>query len=270
MYIKKVVSLFLTIVLLFSVAGCKCNKSDTSESEAPWYEEEVLSVVGEAQAYINESYPDDEFTYLSYKMPNWAYQYYEIIFSSKKYNNYSVTVYVFVDQDENFDSIATSYDIAENSEVIYDYCDDYYQYLIRSEAEVYFSEKVKKYLGENVLVKVNFPSNFGAAKMAAKISSFQEYIDKGCKVGLLCCDTKKLEEIENELSDMVLDLKNSGVYSNLTYASIKEENLETIQNKSWEFIFDNYRSIFMERKDYSIYGSNSEFYDGDVIIYSLD
>lgn len=265
MSIKKVVSLCLAIVMLFSLIGCNFSYYDKTSSEATSSLNQHERVIEEATKYLEEKYPDDEFTYVSSNSHSWGTLYYDMNFESKKYDGQTFLIYADPRKDEIPDKVVTSYYKDENGNIIFDYYDTYYSCSMRADAEEYFGEKIKKNLGEDVLFKIEFDDDMYTAKKLAGNLYFQDYLDH-CGFWLLCCSTVRFEDMEMDLKDLISDLKNSDIYANMVYACVKEESLETIQNESYKFIFENDESIFFERKEYYLYGDKEE-YECDIIVY---
>ena len=96
---KRLLSVFLVITIFFSLAGCKTIRTpgiadNSNISSVPTAAEERKErVVAEATEYLKEIYPDDEFTYVSGRSPDWDLRYYELAFTSKKYDDQKFTVY---------------------------------------------------------------------------------------------------------------------------------------------------------------------------------
>ena len=162
---KKILSLLLVLTLIFTFSGCFGGKKETKKEETT-EEETKARVVNEAQEYLKKNYPDDEFTYVSGRSPNWAYQYYELGFNSKKYDNQQLTVFGTPTEEKNEDGLKK-----------YDYDDNYYQYYMIDDAEKHFYELAEPYLGKDIEVKISLLTNIGAAKKVEKGKNFVESLE---------------------------------------------------------------------------------------------
>ncbi len=190
---KKILSLLLAITLLFTLGGCFNSNEDNIT-----HEDVKNRVIDEATEYLKKTYPNDEFTYISGRSPNWAYPYYEIGFSSKNYDNQLVTVYGDPDDEAN----------TEDGLTVYNYYDDYFQYYMKTEAENYFSNMAKEYIGYEIETQIGFETSIGASKLIDGNLSFEENLKKGQK-GILPsfkCDynlDSKKDKIYNLLEKLI-------------------------------------------------------------------
>ena len=141
---KRIISLFLIIAVFFSPSGCAKNESA---------EDKKARIISEATAYLKENYPDDKFTYVDGRPPNWAYNYYELGFSSKNYHNKEFSVFGVSNGEKNDEGLTKI-----------TYSDDYYKYYMLEDAEKYFYDTAKQYLGEDIVVKVSIQGGIAAAE----------------------------------------------------------------------------------------------------------
>ncbi len=203
---KKLVSLCVLFALLISVTGCGVlGVSDNTTESVTSTQTEKERVIEEAEAYLKESYPDDDFTYVSGKSPDWAYRYYELAFTTKKYDNQTVIVYGDPKKDDNPNSIVTSYYTDDNGDVIYDYFDTYYQYSMKEEANRYFDNIVVNYLGEETKSDVAFYTTFGASQQIDSKSSFKNNIENNDMDILLWFESDENLEIMRDDIEIFLE-----------------------------------------------------------------
>lgn len=178
---KRLFSLFLVFVTLFLFGGCKSKNfgsiytDDTATfSSKTNAEKRKERVVSEAMEYLNENYPDDEFTYVSGRSPDWAYPYYELAFTTKKYGDQEFTVYGSYKNSEDSNEVAAPYFPKTNPDVEFEYCDTYYEYYMKEDAEKYFTGLGNEYIGNIETCDVIFANKTYFAKQVDNDSSFKE------------------------------------------------------------------------------------------------
>lgn len=212
---KKLALLCIASAMILSTTGC-IGKNDSHDTNS--ITESVASnkiederVIAEAQEYLAENYPDDDFTFLGGQSPSWSYCYYELSFTSKKYDGQSIIVYGDPRRDEDPNSVVTSYYKDDDGNVIYDYYDNYYVYSMKDEAEKYFYDLSNKYISDNVEVTIVLYDGIGFA----------------CKV-----DNKR-NFIENAKEDQIRFNVHLKIDGNVSSSSLDVQNmLEEIKNNS--------------------------------------
>lgn len=163
---KRLLAILLVLILSVSTAGCSKfaqqnqSSSDTTSSKKMTLEDVKKRVINEASEYLKKNYPDDNFTFVSIGSTNWAYNYYRLSFKSEKYDNQQFMVYGSLN---------------DESEVTpYTYSDDYYQYYMKDDAEKYFYDLSKRYLDEDIVVKVIFAKEIGSTQSIKREKTFSE------------------------------------------------------------------------------------------------
>ena len=180
--LKRIISLSLIIVMMVSLAGCKLPKATSIDTQTNTNNTESVTakqaekerVIEEAKAYLQENYPDDVFTYVSGRSPNWAYRYYELGFSSEKYDGQTVIVYGDPRKDDNPNSVVTSYYKDDLGRVIYDYFDNYYQYPAKQELETYCLDIAQEYVTKDISIESVIGTDFG---YALEFDSTKDFIE---------------------------------------------------------------------------------------------
>ena len=170
---KQLFLLFILLILIMGVCGCM-SMEKTNKAE---------NIKNLALKYLGENY-DDEFTPLVYSDGGWAYDYYTVTFSSKKYSN-TVEVKIFED----------------NGNYYFD--DNYFNLVMEEEAEDYFRAIASNY-GYNAETKVHFISSVTLSELEPNIS-FSDYIESSkCIIEVyFISDTDfKSEDIKSILKDI--------------------------------------------------------------------
>ena len=188
---KRLLAILLVLILSVSTAGCSKfaqqnqSASDTTSSKRITPEDVKKEVINEASEYLKKNYPDDNFTFVSAASPNWADNYYKVGFKTEKYNNQEVIVYGSPKDEDGF--------------TIYTYSDDYYQYYMKDDAEKYFYDLSKKYLGEDIVVKVTFAKSIGFTKSIKREKTFSQNLkDDSVTISLYIFSEKKQNEIKDD------------------------------------------------------------------------
>ena len=264
---KKIISIFFILTILTSLVGCAFDNHN-NDNQAVSRQSEKERVIEEAQKYLEDKYPDDKFTFVSRETTAFGVlTYYEMNFKSEKYSEATFKVYAEMITDEDSEGHIVSRYRDENRYSVVDYYDTYYNFLIRDDAEDYFDEKLKKYLGETINFKLEFHESLLTAKKLKNGMTFNDFIAAHGEFSLLCCNTMNVEEIEVNLKSLVLDLKDSEIYADLIYACIRENDYNTIQNNNLKFIVENCDNIFLERKRFYLYGLDADLIEFDLIEY---
>lgn len=241
---KRLLAILLVLILSVSTAGCSKfaqqnqSSSDTTSSKRITHEDVKKKVINEASEYLKKNYPDDNFTFVSIGSTNWAYNYYRLSFKSEKYDNQQFMVYGSLN---------------DESEVTpYTYSDDYYQYYMKDDAEKYFYDLSKKYLGEDIVVKVIFAKEIGSTQSIKREKTFSQNLkDDSVTISLYIFSEKKQNEIKDDFELLLNCLINNKIYISVSYLCI--DHLFYIENKDINYIINNFDRYNIEMNDYSTY-----------------
>ena len=228
---KRIISLFLIIAVFFSPSGCA--KSESAEDKK-------ARVISEATAYLKENYPNDEFTYIEGRSPNSAYNYYELGFTSKNYDNKQFSVFGGEKDEKNEEGLTKI-----------TYYDDYYQYYMIEDAEKYFYDIAKEYLGEDIVVKVDVQNGLAAAE---KIQNNKNFVDNLKDDSILPfvhmfglnSYAKEKDNINNFFKQ--LSEYKAGIVFNYYYV----KDFSEIKDKNINDILDKGEKYYLEKKHFSI------------------
>ena len=244
---KRLLAILLVLILSVSMAGCSKfaqqnqSASDTTSSKRITHEDVKKKVINEASEYLKKNYPDDNFTFVSAASPNWADNYYKVGFKTEKYNNQQVMVYGSSSDKKDEDGFT-----------IYTYSDDYYQYYMKDDAEKYFYDLSKKYLGEDIVVKVTFAKSIGFTKSIKREKTFSQNLkDDSVTISLYIFSEKKQNEIKDDFELLLNCLINNKIYISVSYLCI--DHLFYIENKDINYIINNFDRYNIEMNDYSTY-----------------
>ena len=241
---KRLLAILLVLILSVSMAGCSKfaqqnqSSSETTSSKKMTLEDVKKRVINEASEYLKKNYPDDNFTFVSIGSTNWAYNYYRLSFKSEKYDNQQFMVYGSLN---------------DESEVTpYTYSDDYYQYYMKDDAEKYFYDLSKKYLGEDIVVKVIFAKEIGSTQSIKREKTFSQNLkDDSVTISLYIFSEKKQNEIKDDFELLLNCLINNKIYISVSYLCI--DHLFYIENKDINYIINNFDRYNIEMNDYSTY-----------------
>ena len=242
--VKRLLAILLVLILSVSTASCSKfaqqnqSSSDTTSSKRITHEDVKKKVINEASEYLKKNYPDDNFTFVSIGSTNWAYNYYRLSFKSEKYDNQQFMVYGSLN---------------DESEVTpYTYSDDYYQYYMKDDAEKYFYDLSKKYLGEDIVVKVIFAKEIGSTQSIKREKTFSQNLkDDSVTISLYIFSEKKQNEIKDDFELLLNCLINNKIYISVSYLCI--DHLFYIENKDINYIINNFDRYNIEMNDYSTY-----------------
>ena len=241
---KRLLAILLAVILSVSATACSKpiqqsgNTSETTSSKKMTLEDVKKRVINEASEYLKKNYPDDNFTFVSAASPNWADNYYKVGFKTEKYNNQEVIVYGSPKDEDGF--------------TIYTYSDDYYQYYMKDDAEKYFYDLSKKYLGEDIVVKVTFAKSIGFTKSIKREKTFSQNLkDDSVTISLYIFSEKKQNEIKDDFELLLNCLINNKIYISVSYLCI--DHLFYIENKDINYIINNFDRYNIEMNDYSTY-----------------
>lgn len=241
---KRLLAILLILILSVSTAGCSKfaqqnqSSSDTTSSKRITHEDVKKKVINEASEYLKKNYPDDNFTFVSIGSTNWAYNYYRLSFKSEKYDNQEVIVYGSPKDEDGF--------------TIYTYSDDYYQYYMKDDAEKYFYDLSKKYLGEDIVVKVTFAKSIGFTKSIKREKTFSQNLkDDSVTISLYIFSEKKHSDIKDDFELLLNCLIDNKIYISVSYLCI--DHLFYIENKDINYIINNFDRYNIEMNDYSTY-----------------
>ena len=217
----------MIISVFFSLNSCTKNESA---------EDKKTRVISEATAYLKENYPDDEFTYLEGRSPNWAYTYYELGFSSKNYDNQEVTVFGSDTEEKNDEGLTK-----------YKYTDNYYQYYMLEDAEKYFYDTAKEYLGEDIVVKVSMLGNIAAADNVKRNKTFVENIKSdSIHPFVYVFGLSSYEKEKDKINKFLSYLVDENIGISFTHLYVKD--FSEIKDKDIDAILDEGEKCYLERK----------------------
>lgn len=244
---KRLLAILLAVIL--SVSATACSKpiqqsgstSETTSSKRITPEDVKERVINQAGEYLKKNYPDDKFTFVSFGSTNWAYNYYRLSFKSENYNNQQVMVYGSLSDKKDEDGFT-----------IYTYSDDYYQYYMKDDAEKYFYDLSKKYLGEDIVVKVIFAKEIGSTQSIKREKTFSQNLkDDSVTISLYIFSEKKQNEIKDDFELLLNCLIDNKIYISVSYLCI--DHLFYIKNKDINYIINNFDRYNIEMNDYSTY-----------------
>ena len=248
--------LAILLVLIFSVSTAGCSKfaqqnqsaSDTTSSKRITHEDVKKKVINEASEYLKKNYPDDNFTFVSAASPNWADNYYKVGFKTEKYDNQEVIVYGSSSDKKDEDGFT-----------IYTYSDDYYQYYMKDDAEEYFSLKLKKYLENEFVIKVDFFDGIGFTKAVNNNQTCAENIENDnfrCLVYIF--SNQEFKNVGNQIEKFTKEIADNNITITLYYIYTKQ--LTTVSKYTTNKIFDEIESYSLDGNITPKYST----YDGTV------
>ena len=248
---KRLLAILLVLILSVSTAGCSKfaqqnqSSSETTSSKKMTLEDVKKRVINEASEYLKKNYPDDNFTFVSAASPNWADNYYKVGFKTEKYNNQEVIVYGSPKDEDGF--------------TIYTYSDDYYQYYMKDDAEEYFSLKLKKYLENEFVIKVDFFDGIGFTKAVNNNQTCAENIENDnfrCLVYIF--SNQEFKNVGNQIEKFTKEIADNNITITLYYIYTKQ--LTTVSKYTTNKIFDEIESYSLDGNITPMYST----YDGVV------
>lgn len=248
---KRLLAILLVLILSVSTAGCSKfaqqnqSASDTTSSKRITPEDVKKEVINEASEYLKKNYPDDNFTFVSAASPNWADNYYKVGFKTEKYDNQEVIVY------------GSPKD--ESGVTTYTYSDDYYQYYMKEDAEEYFSLKLKKYLENEFVIKVDFFDGIGFTKVVNNNQTCAENIENDnfrCLVYIF--SNQEFKNVGNQIEKFTKEIADNNITITLYYIYTKQ--LTTVSKYTTNKIFDEIESYSLDGNITPKYST----YDGTV------
>ena len=248
---KRLLAILLVLILSVSTVGCSKfaqqnqSASDTTSSKRITHEDVKKKVINEASEYLKKNYPDDNFTFVSAASPNWADNYYKVGFKTEKYNNQEVIVYGSPKDEDGF--------------TIYTYSDDYYQYYMKDDAEEYFSLKLKKYLENEFVIKVDFFDGIGFTKAVNNNQTCAENIENDnfrCLVYIF--SNQEFKNVGNQIEKFTKEIADNNITITLYYIYTKQ--LTTVSKYTTNKIFDEIESYSLDGNITPKYST----YDGTV------
>ncbi len=237
---KRLLAILLIVILFVNVTACSKtaqqdgNTSDTTSSKRITHEDVKARVINQATEYLKKNYPDDKFTFVSAASPNWADNYYKVGFKTEKYDNQQVMVYGSSSDKEDEDGFT-----------IYTYSDDYYKYYMKNDAEEYFSLKLKKYLENEFVIKVDFFDGIGFTKAVNNDQTCTENIENDnfrCLVYVF--SNQKFENVDNQIEKFAKEIADNNITVNLYYIYTKQ--LTTVSKYTTNKIFDEIKSYSLD------------------------
>lgn len=248
---KRLLAILLVLILSVSTAGCSKfaqqnqSSSDTTSSKRITPEDVKERVINQATEYLKKNYPDDNFTFVSAASPNWADNYYKVGFKTEKYDNQKVIVY------------GSPKD--ESGVTTYTYSDDYYQYYMKDDAEEYFSLKLKKYLENEFVIKVDFFDGIGFTKVVNNNQTCAENIENDnfrCLVYIF--SNQEFKNVGNQIEKFTKEIADNNITITLYYIYTKQ--LTTVSKYTTNKIFDEIESYSLDGNITPKYST----YDGTV------
>lgn len=248
---KRLLAILLVLILSVSMAGCSKfaqqnqSSSETTSSKKMTLEDVKKRVINEASEYLKKNYPDDNFTFVSIGSTNWAYNYYRLSFKSEKYDNQQVMVYGSLND--------------ESGVTTYTYSDDYYQYYMKEDAEEYFSLKLKKYLENEFVIKVDFFDGIGFTKAVNNNQTCAENIENDnfrCLVYIF--SNQEFKNVGNQIEKFTKEIADNNITITLYYIYTKQ--LTTVSKYTTNKIFDEIESYSLDGNITPMYST----YDGVV------
>ena len=248
---KRLLAILLVLILSVSTAGCSKfaqqnqSSSETTSSKKMTHEDVKKKVINEASEYLKKNYPDDNFTFVSAASPNWADNYYKVGFKTEKYDNQEVIVY------------GSPKD--ESGVTTYTYSDDYYQYYMKEDAEEYFSLKLKKYLENEFVIKVDFFDGIGFTKVVNNNQTCAENIENDnfrCLVYIF--SNQEFKNVGNQIEKFTKEIADNNITITLYYIYTKQ--LTTVSKYTTNKIFDEIESYSLDGNITPKYST----YDGTV------
>ena len=248
---KRLLAILLVLILSVSMAGCSKfaqqnqSSSDTTSSKRITHEDVKKKVINEASEYLKKNYPDDNFTFVSAASPNWADNYYKVGFKTEKYDNQEVIVYGSLKD--------------ESGVTTYTYSDDYYQYYMKDDAEEYFSLKLKKYLENEFVIKVDFFDGIGFTKAVNNNQTCAENIENDnfrCLVYIF--SNQEFKNVGNQIEKFTKEIADNNITITLYYIYTKQ--LTTVSKYTTNKIFDEIESYSLDGNITPMYST----YDGVV------
>ena len=248
---KRLLAILLAVILSVSATACSKpiqqsgNTSETTSSKRITHEDVKKKVINEASEYLKKNYPDDNFTFVSAASPNWADNYYKVGFKTEKYDNQEVIVY------------GSPKD--ESGVTTYTYSDDYYKYYMKDDAEEYFSLKLKKYLENEFVIKVDFFDGIGFTKAVNNNQTCAENIENDnfrCLVYIF--SNQEFKNVGNQIEKFTKEIADNNITITLYYIYTKQ--LTTVSKYTTNKIFDEIESYSLDGNITPMYST----YDGVV------
>ena len=248
---KRLLAILLAVILSVSATACSKpiqqsgNTSETTSSKRITHEDVKKKVINEASEYLKKNYPDDNFTFVSAASPNWADNYYKVGFKTEKYDNQEVIVY------------GSPKD--ESGVTPYTYSDDYYKYYMKDDAEEYFSLKLKKYLENEFVIKVDFFDGIGFTKAVNNNQTCAENIENDnfrCLVYIF--SNQEFKNVGNQIEKFTKEIADNNITITLYYIYTKQ--LTTVSKYTTNKIFDEIESYSLDGNITPMYST----YDGVV------
>lgn len=239
---KRVLSVLLVVTISFSLAGCKIIRTpgiadNSSVSSVPTFTEiRKEKVVAKATEYLEENYPDDEFTYTGGQSPSWAYHEYTLVFSTKKYDDRKLKVY------------AITYDDDKDDLSKYEFYDTYYEYTVNDEAEKYFYDLFGEYISEPFRVKIDYFESYAAARNYQRdLSFYSNYEEKTLGFFVYVFIESNAEKTDRILMEIIEQEKKRNLDLDITRIII--DDLETVDDNTVQMVKDNSNFFHSKRKN---------------------
>ncbi len=267
--IKKALCLLCGVAVILSAAGCGISnnnyKTTSSQTETIRRTEKSIRIE-EAEKYLSDKY-DDSFSYVTTHYSAFGTTYSEFDFKSDRFGEETFKVYVDYRGERNSHGRVVSHDKDENGNFLYDCYDTYYELLLNDDAQNYFTEKASDSFTDNVVIKVNLNNSYYAAKKAKNVNTWEDFLSSQIESSVLCCYTESFENMEKDIRKYVSDLKKSGITADLDFVTVKANSFNALKDMTYDSVWDNWKTDFIERKWYSMYADRAEVQEYELIVY---
>lgn len=241
---KRITLLFLVLTILLSLAGCglKYTRTTATDDNATYskqtvYEQRNERVIAQAEEYLKQTYPDDEFTYLGGTPPSWAYNEYTLVFSTKKYEDRELTVYA-VTHDDNKDDMSK-----------YEFYDTYFVYTVNDEAEKYFYDLFGKTISEPFRVKIDYLETYGAAmRYDSSLDFVCNYNSGNFGITVYLFFEREDSKVDDKINEIIEDYYKKNLKIWVTRIVI--DDISIVDDDIIQQIKESYDSTFSRRKDF--------------------
>lgn len=262
---KRIISLILVMTTLFSLVGCKSIRTpgiadNSNISSVPTAAEERKErVIHEATEYLKEKYPDDEFTYVSGRSPDWAYPYYELAFTTKKYDDQEFTVYGVYPDGESTD-VEIPYFPQINMEQEFEYYDTYYSTSMYNEVASFFEESAHNYFSKKIIIRITLMESLYLAQTLSE-KTFNDCMKERINfVHVDLISDSSLEEIEDSICCYLNYLVDNSVNVMIRYICVYPDYLEECKTKAIEDIMSYSNNYVVEHQSFDV---NNEIHEYD-------
>lgn len=222
---KKIVLSCIALIIILGGSGCM--KTNNAENNA----ENMKSI---ALEYLQKAYPKDDFKPKGFTPSSWAYEYASVTFTSSNYNDSVIEVRVYKNNDDLFSCK-----------------DNYYQCVMKEEAEKHFAKKMEN--NSLITVKVRFPNSVWSDELT-KFDTFDDWILSGkCYLDVFYITNEIISD--NDMDNILNKIASEKIYGTISFmtASIEgldKTNLDDILNNQNTMVSSNIQ--FTISSDYKI------------------